>query len=266
MNHRDWELTSPYTRTPQRFIMMIGTMNTVYQTAGLTLGFQNSISVAAALSSAGPVTVIMYPICIHVPVSLGFLRQCKVRCNQVLLTIIPACSGTYGWLDELSSVPDKTSRHGHEGSKFSDAQGYRSCQKAHENVSDQSSHGSSNCQCIAGGKEETCSLRTTCMISMMFLEELGQIMSTLTIIPARPIMLICLLDSSLLMPVGAFSTIPVSWEAVELWSSSTCGNFCASIFADAMCQLSLLDPTLDRGHSRVVWQKPEDLSAALCSF
>lgn len=62
MLEKERKLTSPYTRTPQRVIMMIGTMNIVYQTAGLTPGFQNSISVAAALSSAGPVTAIMYPV------------------------------------------------------------------------------------------------------------------------------------------------------------------------------------------------------------
>lgn len=44
-------------------------MNTVYQIPGLIPEFQNPISVAAALSSAGPVITIMYPALVRTPVS-----------------------------------------------------------------------------------------------------------------------------------------------------------------------------------------------------
>lgn len=106
----------------------------------------------------------------HVPysqralVSLTFLQEAK-HTAAVLLTIIPAYSSTYGRLNKLASMSDKPSSHRHEGGEFSDAQGYRCCQKAHENVSNQSAHGPSNCQCITGSKEETCSLYTACIVS-----------------------------------------------------------------------------------------------------
>ena len=93
------------------------------------------MSVAAAASSAGPVTAIMYPdslaLSLRVPLTSG-------------RTVVPTGGSAHCGLYKLAGVPNEAARHGHKGAQLANAERDGRCEQTHEDVPNQGTGRSSD--------------------------------------------------------------------------------------------------------------------------
>lgn len=124
----------------------------------------------------------------HIPYILNQRTQSLpiAQADRKVLTVIPPCRHSEGWLNKLCGVPDEATRYRHKRGHFAGGQGHRGGQQTHQGVTKKRPHWTSDGQRLTRGQKQAHALEISNRSACVWEEDCRR---RLTIMPARPIIL-----------------------------------------------------------------------------